>query len=83
MSARCKSCGAEITWAFTHAGKRMPVDAKPTEGEPGGNVTLMTMDDGRLIATVHGKPEDIKPSFERYTAHFVTCPNAARHRKTP
>jgi hypothetical protein len=28
----CKSCGAEITWAITPSGAKMPLDAKPLKG---------------------------------------------------
>lgn len=27
--SNCGTCGAEIVWAITEAGKRMPLDAKP------------------------------------------------------
>lgn len=34
---KCKSCGAEIRWAKTPAGKAIPIDEKPS---PTGNITL-------------------------------------------
>lgn len=37
MKEKCRSCGAEIYWAKTEAGKLMPVDAEPAED---GNCVL-------------------------------------------
>jgi hypothetical protein len=63
--SRCKSCGAEILWARTSAGKRVPLDAKPQRlfvrgvGLEGGGVVLRSC----------------------FTSHFATCPDAAQHRR--
>lgn len=37
MSQRslCTGCGAAILWAYTSAGKRMPLDAEPSATAPG------------------------------------------------
>ena len=65
--SQCRSCGAEIEWIKTPAGKAHPVDAKPikvwqqTESGP---------DAGRWHIQ------------EGYTSHFATCPNADQHRKS-
>jgi hypothetical protein len=69
---RCRSCGAEITWARTAANDRpMPLDAQPT---PDGNVRL----DGD-VATVLG-PLDVEALTDVQRAalrmpHHATCPN--------
>lgn len=44
--ATCKSCGAEIFWAVTQKGKRMPVDTEPRED---GNLEIVEQaaDEGR------------------------------------
>lgn len=63
---RCRSCGAEIRWARTSAGKRMPLDAEPN---PNGNVELTNG-----VAVVHAQP----PAFvdgEIFMPHFATCPD--------
>lgn len=73
--AKCFSCGAEIVWALTEKGKRMPVDAEPVAD---GNLELDVRTDPPL-AIVHGQPTlDGGP---RYVSHFATCPNADRHRQ--
>jgi hypothetical protein len=78
MSA-CGSCGAAVIWAITAAGNRMPVDPEPAENgnlylfepsTPGGDRTVMV---ARGFQRDHGEP--------LYLSHFVTCPNAARHRR--
>lgn len=66
--SRCRSCGAEILWAVTTSGKRMPVDATP---EPYGNVQLETVD-GVLRASVVGHGDGT------HVAHFATCPDVHR-----
>ena len=76
--SKCKSCGAEIIWIPTIAGKSMPCDAKPipfTE-DAAGSLTLVTSD-GRVIKA---KP-DASSDQMGYVSHFATCPNAAAHRK--
>lgn len=73
---KCKSCGAQIIWATTVAGKKMPLDAEPHED---GNVVLMPA--GAMVLP--------KETFElgkgicskRYRSHFATCNNASKHRK--
>jgi hypothetical protein len=67
----CKSCGAEVLWARTRKGRRMPLDAEPS---PDGNIRLA---DG--VAEVVG--EDQRGGNEDlFLSHFVTCPQAAQHR---
>lgn len=67
----CGSCGALVRW-YQHVRTRRlaPIDAKPT---PDGNVHIN--DDGTYMVDRHF---DTPP---RYTFHFATCPNAARHRR--
>lgn len=64
--SNCKSCGAEIKWMKTESGKNIPVDVPPVEQE--------TKYDLVLTESV------FKPGL--MTAHFATCPNANKHRKT-
>lgn len=67
-TSRCRSCNAEIIWAVTATGKRMPVDAAPSAN---GNIHL----EG-TTAIVLDEPVD-----GARTSHFATCPNADQHRK--
>lgn len=80
--SRCASCGADITWAMTEAGKAIPIDTKPT---PDGNITLHTPDGGgRPVAVVEIDGQttlDTDPDEARYTTHFATCPHAPHWRK--
>lgn len=68
---KCTSCGADIIWTVTAAGKRMPVDAKPT----GKAVVLRTNNIDPLTP--------LSRVVDAFVSHFATCPNAARHRTTP
>ncbi len=65
---KCRSCGALIVWVVTQNGKRMPVDAQPSEK---GNLRI---DNGVAY---------VEPAYEgpKYLSHFATCKQAAQHRK--
>lgn len=64
----CKSCGAEIVWAVTDLGRKMPLDAKPTEHG------TFVLHDGRAFV-------DVTAAGPRYTSHFATCGFASQHRR--
>lgn len=67
MSTRCKSCGTELIWVLTSAGKATPVDAKPTRV-----ALLKRLDDGQL---------KIEDAIEGHVSHWATCPHADKHRR--
>ncbi len=77
MSA-CRTCQADVVWAVTAAGKRMPVDAEPV---PEGNVALVELDGGQVHATVLAEGEALLTDEPLYLSHFVTCPDADTHRR--
>jgi hypothetical protein len=68
-TSTCRSCGAEIIWAETITGSRIPVDA--TMG-----ATVFTLRPGAMS----GMPP-VFVAVKPYTSHFATCPNADEHRK--
>lgn len=76
--SRCKSCGAEIIWIKTAAGKSMPCDAKKISFRVDlqGDLVLLCPN-GRVARGV------FDPGSDKigYTSHFATCPNATRHRQ--
>lgn len=88
----CSSCGAEIVWAMTERGKRMPVDAHACED---GNLILRREEDdpAHWVAEVVSKERRSliqfnittnlgpKVDIRLYKSHFATCANAARHRR--
>jgi hypothetical protein len=51
----------------------MPLDPEPVKG---GNIELLSAFFDRPVARVHAKALEMG-----YRAHFVSCPNAAQHRK--
>lgn len=71
--SQCRSCGADIVWALTTNGKRMPVDAEPSAE---GNIRLRNAG-GHVFADV------VAPlSHDRLRlSHFATCPSFAKHRR--
>lgn len=69
MSAsRCSSCGAEIIWTVTAAGKRMPVDSAPV-----GKVTVLRTNAADALTP-------LSRQVDHFVSHFATCPNAQQHR---
>ena len=68
--ASCRSCGAEIRWERTAAGKAIPLDFEPVLD---GNLAFRN--DG-LVVSAAGCPPG-----PRYVAHFATCPHADAHRR--
>lgn len=70
--AECRSCGAPIVWARTHAGKSIPIDVDPAIGGPAnypdGNIALFN---GVAEVTASGP----------HKSHFATCKDAASWRK--
>lgn len=71
---QCRSCEAPIIGALTVNGKWMPVDQEPRAD---GNLSLTESEPIPLV-TVIKAGDDV--GGRRYVSHFVTCPNAARHR---
>lgn len=81
IRARCSTCGAEIVWCRTERGKAMPVDADPV---PDGNIEIDLLDSGPRARVLPAEPllVCIEVRHEpRYVSHFVTCPQAAQHRR--
>lgn len=75
-------CGAEIVWAITVNGKRMPVEAHPHPTH--GNVYLDETAAGELRATVlpPGKARALRAAKQPlHLSHFSQCPNADQYRR--
>jgi hypothetical protein len=72
----CSSCGAEIIWAITERGARMPLDPIPAAT---GNIQLVGERAYMFSMAQLSKFSDEDKAGLRQT-HFVTCPNASRHR---
>lgn len=73
---RCRSCHAEIVWAITTGGRRIPIDP----GSVGNGNIALELIDGVLIATFSSAAPASAPSL-LYVSHFVSCPGAAQHRR--
>jgi hypothetical protein len=76
MPVPCKSCGRPIIFAITAKGRRMPLDADPVAG---GNVLVTQEDEDLRAAVVDSASQPVTRPL--YRSHFVSCPNAARHRR--
>lgn len=74
--SKCNSCSAEIIWATTEQGAKMPLDAVPTAT---GNVQLVAdrayvLSIGQISVLTNEEKAGLRET------HFATCPNAGRHR---
>ena len=78
--SECRLCKAQIIWALTNLGKRMPVDVKP---DPKGKLIVYTEVDfvGQPVdLNVHRVRHEVtgdQPGT-RWICHFATCPARKR-----
>lgn len=77
-NAVCRSCGAEIMWVPTAAGKRLPLNAEP---DPLGNVVLRRRENRTVFAHVLKKNEEDLFAERRWMPHHATCPSVDQHRR--
>lgn len=83
---KCRSCGAEVLWVeWPNTGKRMPVDESPDlRPPPKGGTIVLTLSGGpfgKLLAEKYD-PSRHDARRNRYTSHFVTCPESKEWRKS-
>lgn len=64
--SNCRTCGAEIVWMKTRAGKNIPVDVPKFEKGEIANEAVLT--------ATEFNPKTMK-------SHFATCPDAQKWRK--
>lgn len=77
--ATCRTCKAEIFWALTTKDKLIPIDHEPCAD---GNVEIETNElDGKNTAVIVDPKQPNLFGKPRYNSHFVTCPDANKHRK--
>lgn len=74
--SRCRSCNAEIIWAITENGKKIPLDAEPV-ARPIGLFAIDTSTDPPLAVSTASERRE-----PEYRSHFATCPNADQHRRS-
>lgn len=60
-TAKCKGCGADLIWSISPAGKRIPMDARPTV------YRLTEQADGTVVA------EKLSDQATLAVSHFATC----------
>jgi len=72
----CRDCGAQVVWAITESGGRMPVDVNP---EPGGRLELYVevfpggepVEPG--VHRVRTRPDERPIGSPTWWSHFATC----------
>ena len=75
--ANCRTCGAQIIWATTEAGRAMPLNAVPSRT---GSILLLRGSLCRVLPSIEAESTKGAEGV-LYVSHFATCPNAASHRK--
>jgi hypothetical protein len=67
----CRYCGEPIGLVESaKTGRNMPIDPVPDDA---GNVVVVTLPGGKLVAHVIGKNTEM-PVGTRFMPHFATCP---------
>ena len=74
----CRSCGAQIDWVKTTAGKNMPVEGEHVEYNDAEEGMVLITDGGNVYKVT---PDKHLPSVKGRISHFSTCPNADDWRK--
>lgn len=77
---RCRSCRAQIAWAITPNGKKLPLDPEPHDQ---GNLTV-SLDGGVLRTGVvlrAAREAMHEAGNQLYLSHFATCAHADQWRK--
>lgn len=72
-TSKCRSCDASIVWMKTSTGKNIPVDTDTVDER-----------DLEYVYDERNRFNDYRtPVFvpKNHTAHFATCPDAAKHRR--
>lgn len=85
--SNCRSCNAEIIWARTERGSKMPLDAEPVElpvtsGDGKARALFVLRDrssfEGPLAIAAWGLNQK---TDAHYRSHFATCNDPAGWRK--
>lgn len=66
-------------WAISAAGKNIPLDPEPNVN--GNLIRVSSTDGGQIVFKAFAYKPDLHEGSKRYLSHFVTCPNAAQHRR--
>ena len=89
----CRSCGAPVVFVLSEHARRFPLDPDPVPDgnlrlEPGAGILIAYVAVPRRAPARAGQlPLDLNdtapppPAGPLYVSHFVTCPNAAEHRR--
>lgn len=88
----CASCRAEVIWAVTDTGARMPIDVEQApaallpEARKGNLVLWFEVDGqgrplGKQRVSYATEEQRRDAAIPLWHSHFVTCPNASAHRR--
>lgn len=76
----CSGSGAEIVWALTLTGRRMPLDVGTTHAGAKGAQMLVGMN-GRDTPVVRSASPLLDGDKPAYISHFATCPQSGQFRR--
>lgn len=68
ITSKCRSCGSDIVWVVTPAGKNMPLDAMSTS-------MWLIQEEGAQQGSPRARLVQVR------TPHWASCPHAAEWRK--
>ena len=79
--ARCRSCGAEIIWVKTRAGRDMPCDPGliPFWAKLKAKDKVVTQEGDVVSCLLEGDPQEITGVGR--VPHWATCPFSKQHKR--
>lgn len=78
---KCSSCGARIRWTQTKNGKWMPLDMHPVPIRENIESKDTFITSAGLVIRADRVESQEEAHIFGFVSHFVTCPNAAKHRR--
>lgn len=90
--SRCNSCHQPIQWARSSAGRSIPFDLEPVDGDTKGAMALLgsrafnrdeaiTLVSQREAVSMVRARQILDEAGDWHISHFATCPNADQHRR--
>ena len=78
---KCRSCGQQVIWIKTVAGKNMPCNPQLVTYRQGNGREKIVTPNGEVHSAEIVESGTPNATGIGYISHFATCPNAARQRK--
>lgn len=83
--SRCRTCDAPILWVETEATEAKPARRMPLDADPENLSAALQVNNGNIVfigkTSGNGTPIVRFVKGGSHRTHFVSCPDAAKHRR--